>query len=107
MPRTTTDTGWLIRETIKGLPEAGKKVGGAIGKGVGAVMKGAAQGISAAGRLARKAGEVAKRQKPRRGLSPEEMEKRRKILDRYREIIKRYKEKNPNFKVPRQFRDLE
>lgn len=34
-----TSTGWLVRETIKGLPEAGEKVGKVIGREIGKSMK--------------------------------------------------------------------
>jgi hypothetical protein len=39
LKKQLTSTGYLVRETIKGLPEAGKTVGGAIGKAAGQAMK--------------------------------------------------------------------
>lgn len=39
MSRRLSSTGWLVRETIKGLPAATVKVGKAIAKGVGSAGK--------------------------------------------------------------------
>ena len=94
-----TSTGWLIKETIKGLPEAGKKVGGAIGKFAGKVMKAPFSAASKMGKMAN-----AKREKK---LSPETLKKRRELLNRTRSALSDYKKKHPQTKTPRRFKDLE
>jgi len=98
MSKRFSSTGYIARETIKGLPEAGKKVGGAIGKFIGRAMKSPFSAIKSIRRRT-------KRKTPE--LSSEELQKRRKINDNLRRKIKKYKESHPGFKVPREFRDLE
>ncbi len=93
-----TSTGFLARETVKGLPEAGKKVGGAIGKTVGKIMKAP---FSAGKKV------IERINKPEPRLSPEEIEKRRINIDKLRKTHQEYKKKHPDSKVPREFKDLE
>lgn len=93
-----TSTGWLARETVKGLPEAGKKVGGAIGKIAGGIMKAP---FSAAKRG------IKRINKPEPALSPEEIKERKSNIDKLKKTHQEYIKKHPKFKTPREFRDLE
>jgi len=91
-----TSTGWLVGETIKGLPEAGEKVGKTIGKAVGKVMKAPFSVVKAVGKAIKGT--------PPKPLSPEETKSRQEKLEQIKKSIEEYKEKHPGFKVPREFK---
>ena len=98
MAKRLTSTGWLVRETIKGFPEASKKVGGVIGKTVGRIMKAPFKGAKAIGKSLKGIPPT---------LSPGEKKERQENLNKIKEAIEKYKARHPEFKVPKEFRDLE
>lgn len=104
-----TTTGWLggragsalqTAQLKKGLPEAVKKVGGAIGKGIGTAM---GFPFSALRNLRNRINVTPA--KPE--LSPEEKNFRQRNLDTMRDTIKKWKESHPGYKIPKEFKDLE
>jgi len=98
MAKRYSSTGYLVKETIKGLPEAGKKVGGAIGKGIGIAMKTPFSAIKALGKAAKG--------RPPKALSPQERLKRKRVIESWRKSIERYKKTHPGKKIPKSLRGL-
>jgi len=113
MAKRLTTTGWLanrakqkadylnspkglIEETIKGLPEAGEKVGKTIGKAMGIVMKVPFSAVKAVGRAIQGISP--------KELSPEEIKLRQENLDKIKKASEEYEAKHPGFKVPREMR---
>jgi len=98
MHKIRTSTGWLARETIKGLPEAGKEVGGKIGKAIGTRMKFPFTIL----RNLRSRINI-----PSAELSPKEKTFRKENLMKMKDVIRKWKESHSGYKIPRAFRDLE
>jgi hypothetical protein len=98
-----TDTGWIIRKTIEGLPEAGKKVGGAIGKTVGKAMQVPAKAVSAVGKAFKSANERVKNYPV---LTEEEIKNRKNNNELLKKSLMKYKAKNPRIKIPKRFEEL-
>ena len=83
----------LIKETIKGLPKASKKVGGVM--------------IRAPFRATKAIGKAIKGT-PLKTLSSEEARTRiEERLNKMRNTIKKWKESHPGYKIPKEFKDLE
>lgn len=98
MAKRYSSTGYLVKETIKGLPEAGKKVGGAIGKGIGIAMKTPFAAIKSIGKAAKGI--------PPKAPSPQEKLKRKEVIRSWKKTIEEYKRTHPGKKIPKSLRGL-
>ena len=98
MAKRYSSTGYLVRETIKGLPSAGKKVGGIIGKGIGMAMKAPFAALKSFGKAAKGT--------PPKAPSSQELLKRKKVIGSWKKIIEEYKKTHPGKKIPKALRDL-